>query len=331
MKTKSLISAILAVLLSPQISLGQNTATTTPVGYVSVVLSPNKYNLLSVVTHQPAVSSGTISSANSNSVTVANIDFTTLLTAGTVYLLELPDGTTQEIRSWTATSLNTPQDISAKVVANTTSYQLRAADTVASIFGATNSAGLKADADEDYTNNDLILIPNAVGAFDTVYYFQGDAETAGWYDAEGNVANNRVINYASGIFVQRQAGTDITLVIDGEIKKAPTSGTLKTGYNFLGGVTPAGATLATSNLKNFLTIATNEEQAATTADLVLFQQPSGAYRTAYYFDDGQTAGWFDAEGNPADDASLNGGFLIQNRGASAKPYTLALPSFYTGL
>ena len=119
--------------------------------------------------------------------------------------------------------------------------------------------------------------------------------------------------------------------MSGEIKKTPTSGVLAPGYNFLGGVTPTGSTLATSNLKDSITIATNEEDAATTADYVLFQLPSGAYRTAYYFDDGETAGWFDTEGNPADDATMDGGFLIQNKGATPKSYTLSLPAFYSSL
>jgi hypothetical protein len=331
MKPKSIKSLLALALLAPGVLFAQTTAKTTPVGYVTTVLAPNKYNLISVTTHQPTIASGVISAEAADKITTTGVNFSTLLTEGSVYILELPDGTIQEVSSWTATELNTPQDISGVVTPGVTKYNLRLADTVASVFGATNSAGLTADDDEDYTNNDLVLIPNSVGAFDTVYYFEGDAESAGWYDAEGNPANNRLLNYADGFFVQRGAGEDISLVIDGEVKKAPTSGVLASGYNFLGGVAPAGSTLASSNLKDSVTIATNETEAATTADYVLFQLPSGAYRTAYYFDDAETAGWFDTEGNPADDAVIENGFLIQNRGVTAKPYKINLPTLYSTL
>jgi hypothetical protein len=306
----------------------QTTAYTTPVGYVTQTLSPNKYNLISATLQNPVVASGLITGTSSSSVTSAGLDFSALLQAGTVYILELPNGVIQEISAWSSATLTTPENISSNITANTTKFKLRKAATVASIFGAQNSAGLKADGDEDYSNNDLVLIPNAVGAFDTVYYFDDGAGTTGWFDAEGNAADNRVINYSDGIFVQRASGSSINLTVSGEVKTTPTKSVLSSGFNFLGAVSPAGLTLGTSGLSSSLRVATTEEEAASVADIVLQQQASGAYRSAYYFDDGAgTTGWFDTEGNTADDMILDSGFLIQNKG-QAKSSSLAVPSAY---
>jgi hypothetical protein len=313
------------------VAVGQTTAYTTPVGYVTKTLSPNKYNLVSVTLQNPTVSAGVVASATSNSVTVTGAAYSSLLAAGQTYILELADGTIQEVTAWTDTVLSTPENISSKITPGATAFKLRKAATVSSVFGATNSAGLKADGDEDYSNNDLILIPNAAGAFDTVYYFDDGADTHGWFDAEGNIADDRVINYSDGIFVQRDSGSDISLVISGEIKTTPTKSVLASGYNFLGSVSPVGLTLGSSQLSSFLTIATNEEEAASIADIVLQQQESGSYRSAYYFDDGAgTAGWFDSEGNTAEDMVLDSGFLIQNKGL-AKSFTVAVPAAYSTL
>lgn len=311
------------------VAFGQ-TATTTPVGYVTHTLAPNMYTLVSVTLHEPVIASGVLSGATATSVSTTGVNFSTLLEAGSVYLLELPNGTIQEISSWTDVSLNTPENISGSVQAGTTQYKLRKASTVSSVFGANNSVGLVYDGDEDLTNNDVLLVPNAANAFDTIYYFD-NGEISGWYDDLGNEADNRVLNYADAFFVQRRAGaSNLSLVVSGEVKLTPTSSVLVSGYNFLGSVAPVGLTLANSGLQNYLTVATSEEDVATTADLVLLQQPDGAYRTAYYYNDGETTGWFDDLGNEADSIPLEGGFLIQNKGAG-KAFTVAVPSSYSSL
>lgn len=324
--------SLLAAAFACGLASAQTTAYTTPVGYVSTLLSPNKYNLIAVTLHEPTVSAGVVTGESATDVSMTGVDFTTLLTAGSVYILELPDGTIQEISAWTATSLTTPEDISGKVTPGTTTYKLRKASTVASVFGAANSAGLTADNDDDSTNNDQILVPNTSGAFDTVYYFTGNLDApAGWYDDQGNPADTKVLNYADGMFVQRVAGSDKTLVVAGEIKTKPTSNALLTGYNFLGAVSPVGLTLGTSGLKDFLTHAATDEDVAT-ADKVLTQNPDGAYRTMYYFDGNldAPAGWYDDQGNPSDDAVLDSGFLVENLGVG-KNYTIAVPAAYLSL
>ena len=80
-------------------------AVTTPVGYVTQTLSPEKYNLVSLTMQNPSVASGVITAEDSAFVATTGVDFTAILTPGTIYILELPDGTIQEISSWSATQL----------------------------------------------------------------------------------------------------------------------------------------------------------------------------------------------------------------------------------
>jgi hypothetical protein len=304
------------------------TAYTTPVGYVTSPLAPNQFNLISMTVHNATVSAGVIDgeSASPNSITDNEVDFTTLLTAGATYILELPNGLIQEVTSWSGSTLNTPQDITGSVIPATTTYKLRKAATVSDVFGATNSAGLTASPDGDPSIADTILIYNGV-AFDTVYYYD-DGSFEGWFDDIGNPAENYIVNYADGLYVKRVAGSTINLVVTGEVKTVPTSGVLSPGFNYLGAVAPVGLDLDGSGLQNFISQSADGDPA--TVDNILI--PDGAvYRTCYYFNDGAGfEGWFDDVGNPAGDAELSSGFLIFNRGGS-KSYTVAVPAGFSSL
>ena len=64
---------------------------------------------------------------------------------------------------------------------------------------------------------------------------------------------------------------------------------------------------------------------------VLLQQPGGAYKTCYYFNDGAgTLGWFDDQGNSVDTDPIEGGFLLLNR-SGVKPYSVDVPANYSSL
>lgn len=303
------------------------TAYTTPVGYTTQELAPNQFNLIGVTLHQPSIAAGVLDAESSNSVTDNEVNFTTLLAAGGTYVLELPNGVIQEVISWSGSVLTTADNITGSVVPGSTTYILRRADTISSIFGATNSAGLTASADGDLTTCDVVQIYNGTG-FDTVYYFNDGAGTEGWFDDANNPAADKAIVYADGIFVKRVAGSSINLVIDGEVKKVGTSGVLAAGFNYLGGVSPVGLTLDNSGLATSMTPSADGD--LTTCDTVLLPN-GGAYTTCYYFDDGAgTTGWFDDANNPAGALSITPGFLILNVGGSSS-YSLGVPAAYGSL
>jgi len=326
---KKLTYSIFAAALACGFASATTTAYTTPVGYVTTPIAPSQFTFVGLTVHNPTISAGVLASASATpkSVTVTGVDFVALLGApGTgTYILELADGTIQEIINWTAAGvLDTVDDITGKVVAGTTTYKLRKASTVSDVFGATNSAGLTPDRVGDYTTNTDLLYVFVDGALKIVYYYN-DGTTTGWFDADGNDASKYPLVYADGFYVKRTAGSTISLVTTGEVKQAPTSGVVNHGWNFLSSVAPAGLTLGTSGLQNFLTAdAIGDYQ--TVCDNVYLYTP--ALKICYYYNDGTTAGWFDSDGNDATGASVEGAFLILDRGAT-KPYTLSIPASYT--
>jgi hypothetical protein len=326
---KPLSYSLIAAAVACGFATAQTTAYTTPVGYTTKALAPNQYTLVGLTVHEATKSAGIITGESANSVTVAGANFTTLLGAfGDTYILELADGTVQEITAWAGDVLTTPDDITGKVTPGTTTYKLRKAATVSSIFGATNSLGLSPDTDGSLTGTDFIMLPNASGAFDTVYYFNDGAGTLGWFDTAGDPADNKPIVYPDGFYVRRSAGSLLNLVVSGEVKTTKTGGVLKSGYNYLSAVAPVGLTLGTSGLEAFLTPDTDGSLIGT--DMVMVQQ-GATYRTSYYFNDGAgTLGWFDTAGDPAEDIALDGGFLIR-AAAGPKAFTVNVPASYSTL
>ena len=335
MKPKSMKTILLAALLAPGALFAQTTATTTPVGYTTQTLPPAQFSFVGITLHNSVISSGVVTDESSTSITVSGVNFETLLgihsASSPTYILELPDGTISEVSSWTSAGvLNLPDDVTGLVTPNTTTYKLRKADTISDIFGATNSAGLKPDTDGDFQNNaDLVFVIGANGAPTIVYYYN-DGDSQGWFTGGGAPAENLPIVYADGFYIRRQAGSSLDLTISGEVKTASTKGILISGFNFLSSVVPVGATLGNSGLSNFIAPDTTGDFQASNVDNVLLPQSNGSFITAYYYNDGDSQGWFTGGGADATNLPIDGAFIILNRGA-AKSYTLASPSFYSSL
>jgi hypothetical protein len=283
-----------------------------------------------ITVHNPTVSGGLITAESASSVTVGTTDFVALLGAPgptNTHILELPDGTIQEIISWTNTGeITTPDDITAQVVPGTTTYKIRKASTISSVFGATNSAGLIASPDGNFEDNaDVITVIGAGGVPTKVYYFNDGAGTTGWFTGGNDPAENLPLVHADGFYIEKIAASP-ALVISGEVKVTATKGMLINGYNFVSPVAPVGLTLDNSNLKDFLVASPDGDLGAPTVDNVLIPQPNGSFITCYYFNDGAgTTGWFQSNNDPAGSLALEGGFIILNKGAT-KPYTLSLPN-----
>jgi hypothetical protein len=334
MKTKISFSLLLAA-AATGLSFGQ-TAFTTPVGYVTSALPANQFSFVGLTLHSTTVSSGIITAESATSVTAGTTNFLTLLgtpnpasSTPLTYVLELGDGTIQEITNWTAAGvLTTPGNITANVTPGTTTYKLRKAKTIAEIFGATNTAGLVPDSDGDFaTGNDLIFVPGEGGATTTVYYFN-DGSAQGWFNSAGDPAGDLPIVYADGFYIKRSTGSTINLIVSGEVKKESTSGVIAPGFNFLSSAAPTGVTLSNSGLQAFITPDTTGNFSL--VDNILIPQANGTFKTAYYFNDGSAQGWFDSAGDDASQIPLEGGFLIRNRGIS-KPYKISVPASYSSL
>lgn len=329
---KSSISySLLAAAMACGLAQGAATAYTTPVGYATVPIKPGIFNLVGVTLQQPTAVAGIITAVSGTTITSSASNFS-VLTPGVVYILEITNGAgngvIQEIiNPPSATTITTPQDISASITPGVTTFSIRKADTLNSAFGALNEKmNLSASTDGSSNGADLVLIPVGDGSYKTYYFVNAPSiPFVGWLDGS-DPAGDVVVNYADGVFVQTLPSSAAkNLVTSGEVKATKTSGLLATGFNLLNSVAPAGLTLIQSGLQNSMTPST--DGSSNGADLLLIPDPAfpGAYKTYYYVVAPSIpyTGWLDGS-DPADNVNLNGAFFL-NKFSAPAAYTVAGP------
>ena len=312
---------LLAALLAPGALFAQTTATTTPVGYETLALSPG-LNFASIRLHEAPVASGQLESATANSVTDNDINLSALITSGTTYILELGNGSgiIQEITTAGAgTSITTPSNLSG--LTYPISYKLRKSATLASVFGDT-SANLKLDRGAGGpAGADQVWVFTS-GTFAKYYFddFGGALEEPGWY----NIATNEAVNpsainlvYADSFIISSNAGRDV--VVSGEVKLQSTELNLQPGFNFVSSVAPTGVTLAdafgttVAQVKTATGLNIGGGSSAGADQIWLF---NGSGFTKIYFDEFGGAleepGWYNVnDGSPiANNTELAGGYII---------------------
>jgi hypothetical protein len=339
MKTKISYS-LLAAAMACGMAQGQTTAYTTPVGYTTQAINIG-FNFLSPTVHDSVVVAGTfeVVTATTAQDTSAGINFLTALgTSGAsgTYIVEISDanGTIQETTTWTADTVNVAS--LAGVVAPV-NYKIRKADTVASIFGATNQAGLAAGSFGS-AGADQVWIFNGTGW--NKYYYDLFAPpgfvTPGWVNVDtSSPVDPASINliYADGFCVNSVSGTDI--VISGEVKPTATELTLAAGFNFVGSVVPVGSTIATAfGSANQAGLSAGSFGSAGADQVWVF---NGSAWDKYYYDlfappGFASAGWVNVNTSlPVDPTliSLPTGYAIN--AATAKSITQGVPMNYNSL
>lgn len=331
MKTYIPYSLLLAA-ASCGLAHGAATAYTTPVGYETVTLAPNQYNLIGVRLFNPSVAAGVFDSSTSTTLVDNEASFS--LTPTKSYIIEFSTGATITLLG-SNFSTTTVSGLTGITAAYQTSYIVRESSTVSSVFGATNQAGLASSANADPTEADIILIPNGAN-YTRVFYstFTGDPLYTGWLDADSFAkVPNEVIEPSEGLFVQTAiSASPINLVVSGEIKKTPTAYQATNPYSLMGSVYPAGATLTTSGLSSYVQPSVNADP--TEADNILLPNGSGGYVRAFFSTftgDPLYTGWLDSDSfAKIPNQSLTPGFFIQKIGPNISGLNSA-PSTYSSL
>jgi uncharacterized protein (TIGR02597 family) len=173
--------------------------------------------------------------------------------------------------------------------------------TLASLFGATDTAGLQPGSS---STADLILLQNPVAKTFTTYYYATASKTvtAGWKNgANGADASNVPLYGDQGLVVSRKVGTNLNVQVVGAVKlgvsQIPLIGP---GNTFVGNqYASSGITLGTSGLYIAPGNQSNSVVAgsSSTADLVLIHNDAaGTFATYYYATASKTvtAGWKNA-------------------------------------
>jgi len=317
-------AALFAAVLSPAFA---QTATTKPVGYRTETVKPGVFNLLSPNLDNAVGAAGTIDTIAGATLTDNEANFTAAFTAGAPVTLKITSGAnagiTADVTSFTATALTTAQDISAALTAGV-SYEARKTPTIASLFGATNGAGLLAGSS---ASADIVWVPNGTGGYDQIYYANAlPIIGTGWSKVGGGAANqaNLGVSITDAVFIQRRGATELPIVFTGHVQTSATKTGVLTGFNPVSRVIPVGLSLTDSQLNTELAAGS-----ATTGDVLWNPDGNGGYVQYYYANALPIigTGWRQVGGGATDrgGVQLASGFLVQRRGAATN-VTLRIPT-----
>ena len=319
---KNLIPITLAAtLVASGISSAQTPAYSKPSGYVTQTISQG-FNLIGIALHGTNATSGKITGLSPTTLTDSAANFSTSLTVGSSYLLEINSGSKAglviEVASWTQNSLTIVDNLVASGVVVTDSYSLRRAPTLEEVFGTTNSVLTK-------SNNsllaDIVWIPKANGQYDR--YFLNNSSL--WRNAAGGAATSIPFVYLDGIFLQKRNPGTIELVFTGQVKTSATVIALGTGFTLVGNPYPAGTTLQNSGLDASLVRSNN----SLLADLVWLPSGIGTYDRYFVNNSGV---WRNAAGGAAAAiVPLPSAMFIQRRSASSAEIRQTPPVSYSSL
>ena len=339
------ITTLAAMLLGTAGAFAQTPATayTKPSGFITHTLKAGQFNLIGLTLHEPITVSGAFETVSGTTLTDTGVNFDTALMAGKTYILEITEniadpslvGTIQEITSWTATTLTTPQDLAADGLDGETAggandgakYQLRAAKTISGLFGAANTAGLQATDEFKSDEADIVYVPNGSG-FDKYFYSDLSGAT-GWFKSDFSAADTTPLPYMDAIFIFRRGATDLNLVVTGNVKTVQTTLALGAGsFNYITSVFPVGSNLGNTGLEATLTA--TDEFKADEADVVYMPNGLGGYDTYFYSDLAGAVGWFKSDFSDATNVAMKTGIIILRRGAATNA-TLTPPASYSNL
>jgi hypothetical protein len=324
--------SILAAIFACGMAQGAATAYTTPVGYETLDLAAG-YNYLGLRLQGEVKFAGKLTGVTTSSVSDSSVDFTTLDDAKT-YILEVENanGVTQEILGSAAGGVGghdlTTPDLSAKVAVNDL-YKVRVAATLNSIFGAANQAGLESSAYGP--GGDIIYFPTGSANFNLYYY---DDFNASWSDyGTGEAVNGDLValNYADSFLIYGGGVGASTLTVTGEVKTKTTGFNLDPGYNFVGSVYPARATLS-STFDEAVTLNLIDRSAYGPGGDIVYVPTGGGNFNLYYYDD-FNASWSDygtGEAVTASGIDLTSGVIIYNEGLQSDVVGTA-PTGYNSL
>jgi len=253
-----------ALLTSPLFA--QTTATTDPVGFITLNIAgtggtiPAGFTFASLGLMNAINYQGSADSVTTNTLTVTAGPFTASQFNATgsnpAYFLEivtptgaasqaLGAGTTYDIQSNTATTITLMQSLAAGVV-NGAQFRVRQHWTIASVFGATNNKVVDLSTNPPLVvglgsgsagTADQILRWNGSG-YDIFYYQTAGLGGIGWRKggAQSVDASSSTLYPEDSIIVKRLQSASLSRVLMGAVKTGQTSVPIVTGSNVIGNV-----------------------------------------------------------------------------------------------
>jgi uncharacterized protein (TIGR02597 family) len=276
--------------------LAQTTATTDPVGFITLnvpgdggsgagAVSFKGLSLTKPVEYQGSAETVGTNTLVDNEATWTDNQFNG---ANGAYFVEIASGanagSTYDIQSTTAgtKTITLAQNLGAGITAPVT-FKVRKHWTIASVFGANNEAGLTGGS---AVTADQIFVYNGT-SYDSYYYQSIGLGGVGWRKsgAPSVDVSSTVLFMEDGIAIRRQQAAATNIVLLGSVKMGQTLIPVASGVNVLSNVYAAGMTLASSGLYTGNPSTGIAGGSAVSADQVFIWNGT-SYDTYYY----QTAG-----------------------------------------
>ena len=306
---KFALAASIALIAVP--AFAQTTATTDPVGFITLALGGtttsgltfSSLGLTRNVSYQGSAETLGVNSLTDNEATWTDNQFNGAAGAFFVEITSGPGaGQMYDITATAAGSktITLSQNLVAGIVAPV-SFKVRQHWTLASVFGAANEGGLTGGTSG---TADQVLVYNGTG-YDTFYYSNGGLVGAGWRKIGSSPANlsqaNTVLYPEDGLLVKRLGTTATNVVLMGSVKIGQTSIAVSAGINIVSNVYASGQTLASSGLYTGSATTGLAPGTAGAADqLLIWNQATSGYDTFYYSSGGLVgAGWRKVGSSPA--------------------------------
>jgi len=307
----NLTAFVAALIAGSGLALAQTTATTDPVGFVTLDVAGGsnaspKLSFKALGLTRPVEYQGSAETAAGGTATVIDNEATSgygvTPSASTPYYLEVTSGTgagtTYDISGISGSTITLAQNL-ASVVAAPVTFKIRKHWTLSDVFGAADTAGLTSG--DDASVSDQVLLYSS-GSY-TAYYYQtapAGAGGTGWRKSTDVFADaSKTIIYPDdGVVLRRIQSGNLSVVLTGAVKTGQTSVPITAGTNVLSNVYAAAMTLSSCQIYNASTPSTSlvSGDDASTSDQVLLWNGSGY--TAYYYQTAPAAaggtGWRNA-------------------------------------
>lgn len=310
---KNKLSLIIgAIAIAAPAGAQAQTAVTDPVGYVTSTIaagtpSVRGETLYGATLVNKVEFAGVVLTASGTTINFSG----TPLTAGAYgpkYYIEITNGVGEgvftDIVSNTASSVVTSDNISSFISAGVTTVKIRAHHTIASVFGATNSAGLLAGATLDDADQIVLLDPVTQSPKTIIY--STDEFAPGWIDAGQADASQDVIAPGQGVLIKRKGNTNLSIVQVGHVKLGKTVVPVETGENIISIPLATGVTVDNSGLAATVT----KGAELTAADQLVVGTGLNAFTTLFNSTDEFAPGWIDAGQNPQGTMILKEGTAV---------------------
>jgi hypothetical protein len=219
-------------------------------------------------------------------------------------------GSGSTIVSNTATQLALSDDLSGLDVVGE-SYEIRQYQTIASLFGASNEAGLGEGANSSEADN-LLLTSSMV---ETFFY----SDSPGWKDSFTFDASDETINPITPLAIRRRVTGDLIVYPTGPVRRSATRITLAENADTMIGLPNSSeVTLESLGLDDLVERGPNP----VVADNLLIVNPDNSVTWCFYSNFTDFTGWLDLNYDPAPAIPAGSVIVFRRNGAGSLQWAI---------